>query len=92
MKTIKLYKKSLGQAKTDPTYANYIQNINSFNRIKREAKQQYYRNELDKFNGDIRHTRIIKIKKLPVSLQNLSEKMIMFINTILDIITIITSH
>lgn len=52
----RLYKKQLGKPKTDSSYTKYIKYRNTFNSLKRKAKQSYYFEALNKYKFDIRKT------------------------------------
>ena len=50
----KLYRKSLGKAKDNMAYTNFIKYRNCFNRLKRIAKQTYYANQLSEYRNDLK--------------------------------------
>ncbi len=52
----KLYRKSLGKAKTDQTYTTYIQQRNAYNQQKREVKQNYFKNLLQTYRNNAKLT------------------------------------
>lgn len=52
----RLYKSQLGKPKNDKSYTKYIKYRNTYNSLKRKAKQTYYYETLDKYKFDIRKT------------------------------------
>ncbi len=51
-----LYRKSVGKSRDSESYIKYMRYRNTYKRIKRHAKDSYYENLLNKYNGDIRKT------------------------------------
>ena len=52
----KMYRKCLGRSKTCGPYQKYIAYRNNFHKLKRFAKQNYYANELSKYQNDVKKT------------------------------------
>ena len=52
----KLYKKCIKRSKEHPSYVRYIDYRNSYNQLKRTAKQIYYQELFEKYKGDIKNT------------------------------------
>ena len=55
-KKARLYRKSLNKQKSDPSYTAYISYRNMYNKLKREAKQRYYRDMFTRYTYDMRRT------------------------------------
>ena len=51
-----LYKKCIGTPKTHYNYVKFIQYRNIFNKLKRIAKQLYYKELLEQYQNDIKRT------------------------------------
>ena len=55
-KVTRLYKKCVHKPKTDPSYMNYVEYRNTYNKLKRLAKKEYYQERFNKYKNDIKGT------------------------------------
>ena len=52
----RLFRRAVGKNKQDPVYVKYLTYRNTLNKIKRKAKEEYYKNLIEKYQSDIRKT------------------------------------
>ena len=52
----KLYRKQHGKAKTHTAYLKFVEFRNTYNKLKRVAKQTYYKDKLENYKNDMRQT------------------------------------
>jgi len=52
----KLYRKQINRDKAHEKHIHYVKYRNLYNKLKRQAKQEYYKNLLDQYKGDIKKT------------------------------------
>ena len=52
----KIYTKSIRKSKTSPEYDTYVKYRNTYNKLKRHAKESYYAQRFEKYKNDIKGT------------------------------------